>query len=123
MAFNPGGGGGISTASDVSLNNVADDNALSYNSTTQKWTNQAITSDTIGDLANAVAAIIGARVVAGANTTVAYNPTTRVTTISSTGGGGGGGAEGSTNVIILASDETAPPANTPVGTIVLREVA
>ncbi len=39
-----GGGGAISGASDVALNNVADDQQLQYNTSTGKWTNGAIAS-------------------------------------------------------------------------------
>lgn len=42
MSFNPGGGGGISGASDVALNNPTNDQALAYNSTTQKWANRTL---------------------------------------------------------------------------------
>lgn len=46
MSFNPGDSGtsSISGSTDVALNNPAANNLLSYNSGTQKWTNQA-TSD------------------------------------------------------------------------------
>jgi hypothetical protein len=47
MAFNPGGGGGISGASDVALSSVANNHILSYNGAVAKWHNQAITADTL----------------------------------------------------------------------------
>ena len=37
-----GGGGSISAASDVALNNPLNNNVLSYNSTTSKWTNSTV---------------------------------------------------------------------------------
>lgn len=39
MSFSPGGGGGISSASDVVLSNPANSQALTYDSTVQKWKN------------------------------------------------------------------------------------
>lgn len=51
MSFNPGGGGGISNASDVVLSNPTTDQALSYDGATQKWKNAAVTKAQVG-LAN-----------------------------------------------------------------------
>jgi hypothetical protein len=47
MAFNPGGGGGISGASDVALSSVADNHILAYNGAVAKWRNQAITVESL----------------------------------------------------------------------------
>lgn len=44
MAFNPGGSGGISTAADVALSSVAQNDVLTYNSGTAKWRNQPATA-------------------------------------------------------------------------------
>jgi hypothetical protein len=122
MAFNPGAGSSISTASDTAINNTVNDNVLAFNGATQKWTNKSVTSSSITDFTSAVAALIGSKIAAGANTTVSYNASTGITTVSSSGGTGGGTPD-SSNVIILGAEETSPPANTPVGTIILREVA
>jgi hypothetical protein len=121
MAFNPGSGNGISAASDVTVSNLINDNFLSYNGTTQKWTNKTITSTSMSDFATAVASVLGSKLAAGSNTSISFNPTTGVTTVNSAGGSGG--TAGSSNVLILAAGESSPPVNTPVGTIILREVA
>jgi hypothetical protein len=39
MAFNPGGGGGVSGASDVALSGVADKHVLTYDGAIAKWKN------------------------------------------------------------------------------------
>lgn len=41
MAFNPGGGSGISSAADVALSSPANNQVLAYNSATAKWKNVA----------------------------------------------------------------------------------
>jgi hypothetical protein len=41
MAFNPGNGGGISTAADVSLNNPQTNHSFVYDGNVQKWTNKS----------------------------------------------------------------------------------
>lgn len=48
MSFNPGGGGGISGASDVVLSNPANNDALSYESATQKWKNAIVDKSRVG---------------------------------------------------------------------------
>lgn len=48
MGFNPGGNGGIFGASDVALSNPVDDQSLTFNSTTQKWSNETLTKSQIG---------------------------------------------------------------------------
>lgn len=52
MGFGGGSGGSsaLSGASDVALNNVADDQQLQYNSTTSKWTNGAVASRLIENI-------------------------------------------------------------------------
>lgn len=45
MSFNPGGGGGagnIAGSTDVSLNNVSDDQALAYDQASDKWQNKGV---------------------------------------------------------------------------------
>lgn len=44
MAFNPGGGGSIAGASDVTLNNTQDSNYLGYDGTAAKWVNKVLPS-------------------------------------------------------------------------------
>lgn len=39
MSFSPGGGGGISAASDVALSNPSNNQVLTYNGSTGKWAN------------------------------------------------------------------------------------
>lgn len=48
MSFNPGGGGGISTATDVFLNVPIDSDTLSYDSVSQKWKNAPVTKTQVG---------------------------------------------------------------------------
>lgn len=40
MSFNPGGGGGISGATDVAFSSVADDQVLTYDAAIAKWRNE-----------------------------------------------------------------------------------
>ena len=42
MSFNAGGGGGISTATDVALSNPATGNFLTYTTVTAKWSNATL---------------------------------------------------------------------------------
>lgn len=45
MAFNSGGGSGaISGATDVALSSVSNDQVLTYNTSTSKWTNKTMTA-------------------------------------------------------------------------------
>lgn len=42
MSFNPGGGGGISAASDIAFSNPAQNDTLTFDSAVQKWRNQTL---------------------------------------------------------------------------------
>lgn len=48
MGFNPGGNGGIYGASDVAFSNPSDEQALTYDSATQKWSNSTLTKSQVG---------------------------------------------------------------------------
>lgn len=48
MSFNPGGGGGVSSAADVALSNPTNNDAFTYDSATQKWKNAQITKASVG---------------------------------------------------------------------------
>lgn len=57
MSFNPGGGGGISGATDVFLSNPQDDQVLTYNSTSTKWQNQTFAAGSSGTLPRAIVVV------------------------------------------------------------------
>ena len=76
-----GGGGSISSASDVFISSVADGEVLQYNNSTAKWNNLS--------LAERVQDIVGASLVAGSNITVNYNDAAGTITLAATGGGAG----------------------------------
>ena len=42
MGFNPGGGGGISGATDVALNSPQDNQSLTYDNSSSKWVNETV---------------------------------------------------------------------------------
>ncbi len=79
------------------------------------------TSSTISDFQESVEDIIGTKIVAGANVSVAYNDTTGETTISASGGGGGGGSGTVTSVSVVSANgltgTVATPTTTPAITL------
>lgn len=107
MSFSNGGGSGggaLSTSSDVVLNAPADGHVLTYEADIAKWKNAALP-------------LISDMLLAGANITLSYDAGTGKTTIAANSTGS------SSNVIILTAAQTEPPAGTPAGTIILREVS
>lgn len=50
MGFNPGGSGGLASASDVAFNSPQDNQVLTYDSPSAKWQNQEATGSSVGGL-------------------------------------------------------------------------
>ena len=104
-----GGGGSLSTLSDVTLSGLADDQLLVYNSNTGMWENASLAAYNLSVLANTDGsasiqlddgtASSDVDLIPGTNITFVINEAADAITINSSGGGGSIGATGATGDI------------------------